>query len=172
MEPSDKPVVDQSEDCEEKPAKKIKLADGKEENEAAAAPAVVVDTEEDAAVEAGAKPDEPHCLVCMEPDNPDSPLQKHHCPQCVENAWLICVCCNEALLSRTCPVCRGNYAPIVMHPMPGMYSVHHISSLSPLLLPPLFYYFPFGFSLLSFLFLSCKSSPSTTCTLLSSLSTS
>lgn len=65
-------------------------------------------------------PQEPHCLVCMEPDAPDSPLQKHQCDQCAAESWMVCVCCNEALLSRTCPVCRGNYAPIVMHPMPGL----------------------------------------------------
>ncbi len=61
------------------------------------------------------------CVVCMETGSVDKPLlPNHQCKQCVKNSWRICVCCNESLLSRTCPVCRGNYAPIVLHPMPGV----------------------------------------------------
>eukprot|EP01039_Chlorochromonas_danica_P000759 gene759-824_t len=56
----------------------------------------------------------------METNSNESPLQKHQCRQCAGDAWMVCECCNEALLSRTCPVCRGDYAPIVMYPMPGL----------------------------------------------------
>eukprot|EP01035_Chromulina_nebulosa_P019070 gene19070-24892_t len=41
--------------------------------------------------------------------------EKHGCSQCVSNAWKICEDCDENLLSRTCPVCRSDYAPLVMH---------------------------------------------------------
>ncbi|RYH14474.1 hypothetical protein EON65_33570 [archaeon] len=66
-----------------------------------------------------AKPDEPHCLVCMETASEDTTLLKHQCSQCSPDAWQVCESCNSALLSRTCPVCRGEYAPIVMYAMPG-----------------------------------------------------
>lgn len=60
------------------------------------------------------------CIVCMETNLSDKQLVKHQCHQCAENAWKICVCCNEALLSRTCPVCRSEYAPIILYSMPGI----------------------------------------------------
>mmetsp|Transcript_14110 Transcript_14110/g.15296 ORF Transcript_14110/g.15296 Transcript_14110/m.15296 type:complete len:291 (+) Transcript_14110:75-947(+) len=61
------------------------------------------------------------CSLCMEVGTEDCPiLENHQCPQCAKDAWKICQCCNESLLSRTCPVCRGEYAPIVMYLMPGL----------------------------------------------------
>lgn len=63
----------------------------------------------------------PTCVLCMEEGTPLNPiLESHQCSQCAPQAWKICHVCNEALLSRLCPVCRSEYAPIVMHVMPGM----------------------------------------------------
>ncbi len=61
------------------------------------------------------------CILCMEEGSVESPLlNEHQCAQCNKDAWKICACCNETILSRTCPVCRGNYAPILLHVIPGM----------------------------------------------------
>jgi hypothetical protein len=66
---------------------------------------------------------EEFCIVCMESGNSENPLmESHQCTQCVKGAWRICVCCNETRLSRLCPVCRGDYAPLVLYIMPGLYS--------------------------------------------------
>lgn len=63
---------------------------------------------------------DPICIVCMEEGSAESPLlDVHQCGQCSKDAWRICACCNETILSRTCPVCRGNYAPILLHVVPG-----------------------------------------------------
>jgi len=60
------------------------------------------------------------CIVCMEEGSAESPLlESHQCGQCSKDAWKICACCNETILSRICPVCRGNYAPICLHVVPG-----------------------------------------------------
>lgn len=59
------------------------------------------------------------CSLCMEASPIVQLLPSHQCPQCAKDAWKICQCCNETLLSRTCPMCRGEYAPIVMSAMPG-----------------------------------------------------
>jgi hypothetical protein len=71
------------------------------------------------------------CVVCFEEGSESSPiLSTHQCPQCSKGAWNICLVCNEGLLSRTCPVCRGDYAPMVMHLIPGTVTsaktIHHI----------------------------------------------
>lgn len=61
------------------------------------------------------------CIVCMEGNSAERPLLDiHQCGQCSKEAWKICACCNESILSRTCPVCRGNYAPIMLHVVPGV----------------------------------------------------
>lgn len=63
---------------------------------------------------------EPCCSFCMEEGTPTNPLlANHQCPQCSPNAWNLCMVCNEALLSRLCPMCRHEYAPMVMYKMPG-----------------------------------------------------
>eukprot|EP01031_Cornospumella_fuschlensis_P032769 gene32769-39615_t len=36
------------------------------------------------------KPDEPHCLVCMETASEDTLLLKHQCSQCNPDAWQVC----------------------------------------------------------------------------------
>ena len=60
------------------------------------------------------------CILCMEEGSVESPLlSEHQCAQCNKDAWKICACCNETILSRICPVCRGNYAPILLHVIPG-----------------------------------------------------
>lgn len=63
------------------------------------------------------------CVVCMR--NPDelllaeSPMMPtHSCPQCNPTSWKICEGCEEHCLSRKCPVCRGEYAPIVLYSFP------------------------------------------------------
>jgi len=68
-----------------------------------------------------AESNEPFCSFCMDEGNPTNPLlPNHQCPQCAPNAWHVCLVCNEALLSRLCPMCRAEYAPIVMHKVPGL----------------------------------------------------
>lgn len=82
-----------------------------------------VDAVEEVKKEEEGKSDDVHgdtCVVCMDEGSEVSPiLENHQCPQCAPGAWKICRVCNEALLSRLCPVCRSEYAPIVMHTMPG-----------------------------------------------------
>ena len=65
------------------------------------------------------------CVVCMR--NPEelaaaeSPMMEHHsCPQCSVTSWNICEECEEHCLSRKCPICRGQYAPIVLHGFPDL----------------------------------------------------
>lgn len=65
------------------------------------------------------------CVVCMETGTEEVPLLSHECKQCKADAWKICLCCHEALLSRTCPVCRGDYAPMVMHVIPGIFTIFY-----------------------------------------------
>jgi len=60
------------------------------------------------------------CSLCMHHGSNENPLlPSHQCPQCKQGAWKVCQCCHELLLSRSCPICRGDYAPIVMHVVPG-----------------------------------------------------
>ena len=42
----------------------------------------------------------------------------HGCGTCKTDAWFICSSCHEGLLSRQCPVCRGEYASEVLYPFP------------------------------------------------------
>jgi hypothetical protein len=71
--------------------------------------------------EAEKKGEDVLCIVCMEGNSDENPLlEAHQCDQCKKDAWRICVCCNESILSRACPVCRGNYAPINLHVIPGL----------------------------------------------------
>lgn len=67
------------------------------------------------------KDKEEQCIVCMEPNSEENPLlETHQCAQCKKDAWRVCVSCNETLLSRACPVCRGNYAPLNLYVIPGL----------------------------------------------------
>lgn len=75
---------------------------------------------ENAAEDASTGSDDCVCIVCMESDCSDRPLlEEHQCKQCSKDAWKICACCNDSILSRTCPVCRGDYAPILLQVVPG-----------------------------------------------------
>ena len=60
------------------------------------------------------------CTICMcdngEVDGTEERiLIPHQCQQCSAGAWHICENCNTSILSRICPICRGKYAPLVMH---------------------------------------------------------
>lgn len=59
------------------------------------------------------------CSICLEPGTDQNPIVPHGCPKCNKDAWKICECCNETRLSRNCPMCRSEYAPLVFHLMPG-----------------------------------------------------
>mmetsp|Transcript_48606 Transcript_48606/g.99237 ORF Transcript_48606/g.99237 Transcript_48606/m.99237 type:complete len:290 (+) Transcript_48606:112-981(+) len=65
--------------------------------------------------------DAPVCAVCMEADGENDRvlLPAHNCPTCKPDAWKICDGCNEALLSRVCPMCRSKYAPQILHRWPS-----------------------------------------------------
>ena len=56
------------------------------------------------------------CAICgIETDNDEFQLlDSHKCPVCSKDAWHICEVCDEALLSRTCPICRSDYAPLIL----------------------------------------------------------
>jgi len=61
------------------------------------------------------------CSLCLNHSSSENPLlPSHQCPQCKKDAWKLCQCCHELLLSRSCPICRGDYAPIVMCTVPGL----------------------------------------------------
>ena len=61
---------------------------------------------------------ENNCVVCFEIGNVENPLLEHSCQQCNKESWMICSSCNSLLLSRTCPVCRSDYAPLVLYAVP------------------------------------------------------
>jgi hypothetical protein len=44
--------------------------------------------------------------------------ERHGCSTCKPDAWFICEECHLGRLSRQCPICRGDYAPEVLHPFP------------------------------------------------------
>ncbi|KAJ1440804.1 hypothetical protein B484DRAFT_443229 [Ochromonadaceae sp. CCMP2298] len=54
------------------------------------------------------------CIVCMENQTPERALIEHQCTVCTKDSWKICEQCNTSILSRSCPVCRSDYAPVVM----------------------------------------------------------
>ena len=65
------------------------------------------------------------CVVCMmniaELQEADCPMMlEHSCRQCNKASWNICENCEEQVLSRKCPVCRGEYAPIVLYEFPDL----------------------------------------------------
>ncbi len=54
------------------------------------------------------------CALCLQsPDDGTVLKEQHQCKQCVPTAWRICGSCEENILSRTCPVCHGDYGCIV-----------------------------------------------------------
>lgn len=73
----------------------------------------------------GQEVDEDSCAVCMrsreELQAADAPLRDEHgCAQCTKTSWSICEECEEHHLSRKCPVCRGEYAPMMMYVFPDL----------------------------------------------------
>ena len=59
------------------------------------------------------------CSLCLGTGSEENALlESHNCGQCRTGAWKICHNCDEKLLSRTCPVCRGDYAPLILHAVP------------------------------------------------------
>jgi len=59
--------------------------------------------------------DEAQCVICFE----NSSIIKHQCRTCKPDAWQICELCNESRLSRQCPFCNGDYAPLLLYAVPG-----------------------------------------------------
>ena len=63
----------------------------------------------------------PSCAICLSEDGETRDgltiniLANHNCPVCVSGAWHVCEVCDENLLSRTCPVCNSDYAPMVLY---------------------------------------------------------
>lgn len=55
------------------------------------------------------------CAICLESENL---LPKHGCFQCTETAFQICEGCHKSCLSRLCPICRGEYAPVIYQRYP------------------------------------------------------
>jgi hypothetical protein len=49
------------------------------------------------------------CALCMEGAVENKVIIPHNCPRCRKDAWVICDLCNESRLSRSCPMCNGDY---------------------------------------------------------------
>ena len=75
------------------------------EDAAPAAPAA------DAPTADAAPADASECAVCHS-TAAECTLVPHGCARCVAGAWGVCESCHASLLSRTCPICRGVYAPL------------------------------------------------------------
>lgn len=52
------------------------------------------------------------CAICLEGESEGKDLMDHCCPRCTVGAWRVCEPCNDAILSRRCPVCHGDYKAI------------------------------------------------------------
>ena len=55
----------------------------------------------------------------MESESEGRQILPHSCPQCIKGAWVICDLCNESRLSRLCPICNGEYSPLMLYMMPN-----------------------------------------------------
>lgn len=64
--------------------------------------------------------EEKKCTICFKGASEDVQVFAHQCGQCRADSWHACEACNDALLSRACPLCRTDYAPKVYHLLPGM----------------------------------------------------
>lgn len=69
--------------------------------------------------------EEAHCVLCFKTAEELAAddllfLDAHSCGQCNKDSWRICETCEETCLSRKCPVCRGEYAPVVMYEFPEL----------------------------------------------------
>jgi len=63
------------------------------------------------------------CAICFENNNL---LPQHGCKQCNQESFKICKGCHNSCLSRLCPLCRGEYAPIIYTPYPMPISIPFI----------------------------------------------
>jgi len=71
------------------------------------------------------KDDAIHCVLCFKTTEELAAddvllLATHSCIRCNKESWRICEACEDTVLSRKCPVCRGEYAPIVMYEFPEL----------------------------------------------------
>lgn len=57
-----------------------------------------------------------NCAICFESEKL---LEVHGCATCKKDSWKICESCNESRLSRTCPICAGDYSPLILYSVPG-----------------------------------------------------
>ena len=48
------------------------------------------------------------CAICLQGE-PDRRLLPHGCDTCAPEAWRVCEECERNLVSRSCPVCQGDY---------------------------------------------------------------
>jgi hypothetical protein len=89
MDNNDNNDNNEKDEQQEHPSKKVKLNEKEEEEEV--------------------------CAICL--DSSDL-LPSHGCNQCTATAFSICGGCHQSCLSRLCPLCRGEYAPVIFHPYP------------------------------------------------------
>lgn len=64
-----------------------------------------------------------NCSICFEEGTLINAIIPHGCTKCNLDSWSVCQSCNDTLLSRKCPMCRSEYAPLVFHQMPGKISI-------------------------------------------------
>ena len=48
------------------------------------------------------------CAICLHSEL-DRPLRPHGCGTCAPDAWRVCDDCERNLVSRSCPMCQGDY---------------------------------------------------------------
>mmetsp|Transcript_23909 Transcript_23909/g.32750 ORF Transcript_23909/g.32750 Transcript_23909/m.32750 type:complete len:238 (-) Transcript_23909:1640-2353(-) len=64
--------------------------------------------------------DEVVCRICMEvPTDDNYFMEFHQCTRCLPSDYVICFVCHGTVVTRLCPRCHADYAPIVLHEMPG-----------------------------------------------------
>lgn len=110
---------DSSSDNNMKQSKVMKCADGGDSdgNKKCTNAAVDIDKSESSLVENNDVLNS--CAICMETPESGKNISFHSCPTCKKDAWKICEVCNESRLSRSCPICNGDYAPLVLYSMPS-----------------------------------------------------
>ena len=54
-------------------------------------------------------PSSKECAICLESNET---VGAHGCKQCRADAWTVCENCDALLLSRVCPLCKGDYRPL------------------------------------------------------------
>jgi hypothetical protein len=59
------------------------------------------------------------CGICFEGSTAENTVQCHQCSTCTADAWHVCGVCNSSLLSRACPFCKTDYAPMILYEVSG-----------------------------------------------------